>query len=106
MTPRFLTRYKPVIIYGSAMALLLFLLKWLEWRFIVLDHAFELYSSAIAIVFTGLGIWLALKLARPKVKTIVVEEEVYVNPRPPLGAVNEIDHPAQDQYPGSWKSSS
>jgi two-component system, NarL family, response regulator LiaR len=43
------------------------LLKWLEWHFVVLDHALDIYSGAIAIVFTGLGIWLALKLARPKI---------------------------------------
>ena len=51
------------------------LLKWLEWRFVVLDHALDIYSGAIAIVFTGLGIWLALKLARPKTKTVFVERD-------------------------------
>jgi DNA-binding CsgD family transcriptional regulator len=61
-----------IIIYGAALAGLLILLKWLEWRFIVFDHAIELYSGALALVFTGLGIWLAVKLARPKVRTVVV----------------------------------
>lgn len=88
MTARFLVRHKLVIIYGLALALLLFLLKWLEWRFIILDHALEIYSGAIAIVFTGLGIWLALKLARPAVKTIVVEKEVYISQEPTV-TVNE-----------------
>jgi two-component system, NarL family, response regulator LiaR len=64
-------RYKHIIIYGASLALLLMLLKWLEWHFVVLDHALDIYSGAIAIVFTGLGIWLALKLARPK--TVFVE---------------------------------
>lgn len=59
-------RYKHTIIYGLALALLLFLLKWLEWKFVVYDHAIEIYSGAIAVLFTGLGIWLALRLARPK----------------------------------------
>jgi two-component system, NarL family, response regulator LiaR len=77
MLPRFLTRHKHIILYGTALALLLFLLKWLEWKFIVLDRAFELYTGAIALVFTGLGVWLALKLARPKWKTVVIEREVY-----------------------------
>src|SRR5882757_2356462 len=88
MTPRFLVRHKLVIIYGSSLALLLFILKWLEWRLIILDHAIQVYSGAVAILFTGLGIWLALKLARPKVKTIVVEKEVMVT-RQPAGAINE-----------------
>ena len=60
------------------MAGLVFLLKWLELRLIIFDHAFEIYVGAIAAVFTGLGIWLALKLSRPKVETIIVEKEVYV----------------------------
>jgi|SRR5579859_204029 len=76
MAVRFFRRHKHIILYGLALALLLFLLKWLEWRFIVFDHAIEVYSGAIAVLFTGLGIWLALKLARPKVATIVIEKEV------------------------------
>ena len=71
MFARFFRRYKLVIFYALALALLLMLLKWLEWHFVVLDHALDIYSGAIAVVFTGLGIWLALKLARPK--TVFVE---------------------------------
>jgi len=59
------------------MAILLFVLKWLELRFVIIDHAQEVYIGAIALIFTSLGIWLALKLARPKVHTIIVEKEVY-----------------------------
>lgn len=61
-----------IILYGLALAGLLILLKWLEWRFIIFDHAIEVYSGALALVFTGLGIWLAVKLAKPKVQTVVV----------------------------------
>jgi len=75
MIARFIVRHRHIILYGSSLALLLFLLKWLEWRLIVLDHAIEIYSGAIAVVFTGLGSWLALKLARPKWKTVVIEKE-------------------------------
>lgn len=78
MIARFLARHKLILMYGASLAGLLFLLKWLEWRLLILDHAMELYGGAIAIVFTGLGIWLALKLTRPKVKTVVVEKEVYM----------------------------
>ena len=37
------------------MAALMFLLKWLELRLIIFDHAFEIYVGAIAAIFTGLG---------------------------------------------------
>lgn len=69
---------KTNIIYGVSLALLLFLLKWLEVRFIILSHAYEIYIGLIAILFTALGIWLARKLTKPKIETIIIEKEVYV----------------------------
>src|SRR5882672_8533407 len=74
----FLLRNKTTIIYSISLACLLFLLKWLELRFIIFDHSFEIYIGFIAVIFTALGIWLALKLSKPKIKTVVVEKEVYV----------------------------
>lgn len=75
----FITKNKRVILYGISMAVLLFLLKWLEIRFIIFDHAFEIYVGAIALIFTGLGIWLALKLTKPKIETVTIEKHIYVN---------------------------
>jgi len=75
----FLLRNKAIIFYSISLALLLFLLKWLELRFIIFSHSFEIYIGFIAVIFTGLGIWLALKLSKPKVETVVVEKEVYVS---------------------------
>lgn len=69
------------ILYGNGLAFLLFLLKWLELRFIIFDHAFERYVGFIALIFTSLGIWLALKLSKPRIETVVVEKEVYVDRR-------------------------
>jgi NarL family two-component system response regulator LiaR len=78
-TKNFLLRNKATIIYSISLAFLLFFLKWLELRFIIFDHAFEIYIGFIAVIFTALGIWLALKLSKPKIKTVLVEREVYVN---------------------------
>jgi DNA-binding CsgD family transcriptional regulator len=74
----FLAKHKATIIYSISLAFLLFLLKWLELRFIIFDHSFEIYIGFIAVIFTSLGIWLALKLSKPKIQTVVVEKEVYV----------------------------
>src|ERR1044071_1353873 len=74
----FLLRNKSTIIYSISLAFLLFLLKWLELRFIIFGHSFEIYIGLIAVIFTALGIWLALKLSKPKIETIVVEKEVFV----------------------------
>ena len=75
----FLEKHKATIIYSISLAFLLFILKWLELRFIIFDHSFEIYIGFIAVIFTALGIWLALKLSKPKIETVVVEKEVYVN---------------------------
>jgi|SRR6516162_3333278 DNA-binding CsgD family transcriptional regulator len=74
----FLGKYKSTIIYSISLAILMFLLKWLELRLIIFHHAFEIYVGLIAVIFTALGIWLALKLSKPKIETLVVEKEVYV----------------------------
>ena len=73
-----LQRNKQNIIYGLSLAALLLLLKWLEWRFVIIDHAVEIYAGSIALVFTAFGIWLAVKLITPKVKTVVVEKHVFI----------------------------
>jgi len=75
----FLLRNRATIVYSVSLAFLLFLLKWLELRFIIFDHSFEIYIGFIAVIFTALGIWLALRLSKPKIETVVVEKEVYVN---------------------------
>jgi NarL family two-component system response regulator LiaR len=74
-----LLRNKATVVYSLSLAFLLFLLKWLELRFILFDHSFEIYIGLIAVIFTALGIWLALKLSKPKIEIVVVEKEVYVN---------------------------
>jgi DNA-binding CsgD family transcriptional regulator len=79
MAAPFLSKHKHIILYGVCLALLLFLLKWLELRLIIINHAFEVYIGAIAVIFTALGIWLALKLTKPKERTVIVEKEVYVH---------------------------
>src|ERR1700750_306646 len=75
----FLKKHGETIVYSISLAFLLFLLKWLELRFIIFDYSFEIYIGCIAVIFTTLGIWLALKLSKPKIETVIVEKEVYVN---------------------------
>ncbi|TSJ47943.1 helix-turn-helix transcriptional regulator [Fluviicola chungangensis] len=70
--------YKLILLYGVSLAGLLFLVRWLEFRVMMISHATELYVAAIAIVFMVLGIWLAKQLTKPK--TVLVEKTVYVSP--------------------------
>jgi NarL family two-component system response regulator LiaR len=80
------SKNKLVILYGASLAGILLLFKWLEFRFVIMDHSFEVYIGAIALIFTSLGIWLAVKLTKPKTETIIVEKEVFVN-KPAAGFI-------------------
>lgn len=85
---KLLLNNKWIIGYGLVMALVLFLLKWLELQFVIIDYEFELYISCIAVLFTTLGIWLAHKLARPKKEIVYVEKPVYIDRTTPA-EINE-----------------
>jgi DNA-binding CsgD family transcriptional regulator len=74
-----IVKNKQNILYGVSLALLLLLLKWLEWHFVIINNTFEIYAGSIAVIFTGLGIWLAIKLITPKVKTVIIEKQVFSN---------------------------
>ncbi len=92
LIPPLNTKYKEILIYGLSIAVLLFLLKWLEAHFIVFNYRLDLFIGAIAIIFTVLGIWLALTLAKPKVETVIVEKEIYIdNPARYEISQSEID---------------
>lgn len=60
------------------MAILVFVLKWLQWKYLVTDNSSEIYIGLIALLFTGLGVWVANQLTRPKVKMVIIEKEVHV----------------------------
>lgn len=84
----FFCRHGWTILYGCSLALLLFLLKWLQLRFLIIDHHIEIYTGIIAIIFMVLGIWLAIRLSRPKVNTLVVHKEIYI-PNGPTFTLND-----------------
>lgn len=73
-----LKKNKTILLYSASLGLLLFILKWIELRYVIFSHSFEIYAGLIAVIFTALGIWLALKLSKPKIETVVVEKEVYI----------------------------
>ncbi|MGQ0650509.1 MAG: response regulator transcription factor [Gemmatimonadaceae bacterium] len=64
---------KHVLIYGLLGGVLIALLKFIEFRYLVIEHSLEIYGGLVALVFAGLGIWLGLKLTR-NTETIVVKE--------------------------------
>ena len=75
---KILVKYREILIYSVSMAVLLWVVQWLEAHFIIYNYRLDFFIGTIAILFTVLGIWLALKLAKPKIKTQIIEKEVYV----------------------------
>lgn len=67
------------MLYGACMAALIFLLKWLEWKYLIMDHPMEIYIGSIALIFTILGIWIASKLSARRVETVIVEKEIIIH---------------------------
>jgi DNA-binding CsgD family transcriptional regulator len=67
-----------IFIYGLVLALLIFTLKWIQWKFLILDNSIDIYVGLIAVLFTILGVWISTQMAKPKIQTVVVEREVIV----------------------------
>jgi DNA-binding CsgD family transcriptional regulator len=58
---------KTILLYGLALAVLTLLLKVAEYRFLVRDLSLESYIGIAAVLFTGLGIWVGLRMTRRRV---------------------------------------
>ncbi|MGC4039895.1 MAG: LuxR C-terminal-related transcriptional regulator [Flavobacterium sp.] len=69
---------KEIIGYAVMMAALMLLLRWFEFRFLIMQYQIEIYIGVIAAFFLLFGIWLANKITRPKEKTIIIEREIRI----------------------------
>lgn len=67
---------KSVAIYSLLMALLIFALKWMQWKFLIADHSMEIYVGLLAILFTGLGVWMARQVLNDRKQLVIVDREV------------------------------
>ncbi|MEL7145215.1 MAG: LuxR C-terminal-related transcriptional regulator [Bacteroidota bacterium] len=63
---------KTIFLYGLAMALLVAFLKAIEYRYFVKRVEADIYMGAVAIVFMGLGIWVAWQFM--KRREVKIEE--------------------------------
>lgn len=69
---------KTVLGYGLLGGVLITVLKVVEYRYLVVTHSLEIYGGIVAVLFAALGIWLGLKLTRPRETVVVREVEVHV----------------------------
>lgn len=72
---------KTVLAYGLLGGVLITVLRLIEYRFRVVEHALELYVGLVALVFVSLGVWLGRRLVSPPA---VVIREVPVPAREPV----------------------
>jgi two-component system, NarL family, response regulator LiaR len=61
---------KTIILYATTLALLVFFLKYIEYRFFVRDLSLEFYLGLIAVLFSILGVWAGIKLTRRKAEVL------------------------------------
>lgn len=61
---------RTILLYGIAMAVLIGILKSIEYRVLIRDISTELAVGLIAVMFAALGIWAGRKLTRTRVETI------------------------------------
>ncbi len=68
---------KTIILYGLALAALVFVMKLVEYRFMVRDLKLEFYIGIVAVLFAALGVWIGFKLTRKK--TIVTSRDFFLD---------------------------
>lgn len=84
-------KYKESIGFGISIAVLFFILRWFEIRYLILSQQYDVFFGLIALVFTILGVWLARQLSQPK--TVLIEKEIIVA----SAKMNDIDWAKIDQ---------
>jgi DNA-binding CsgD family transcriptional regulator len=69
---------KHVLLYGLLGGVLVALLKLIEFRYLVVEHSVALYGGLVAALFSAAGIWLGLKLTRPRTTVVVRDRTPFV----------------------------
>jgi DNA-binding CsgD family transcriptional regulator len=67
-----------LLLYGIPAGLLIVALRVVEYRFLVIDHAVEIYGAIVAAIFAAVGIGLGIRLTRQRVEVREITREVTV----------------------------
>jgi DNA-binding CsgD family transcriptional regulator len=73
-------RTASILAYGASAGLLIAVLRFIDYRFLVIEHSIEIYGALIAALFAGVGIWFGLKLTKEKVVVKHIEVAVPAGP--------------------------
>ena len=69
-------QWRPILFFGAAGGLLVASLRFIEYRFLVVEHSIEIYSGLIALLFAAVGIRLGLTLTKTREVTVIKEVAV------------------------------
>ena len=73
---------KTILIYGLLGGVLIAGLKLIEYRYLVVEHSIEVYGGLVALLFSGLGIWLGLRITGRRDRVVVREVPVVASAGP------------------------
>lgn len=82
--------FRTFFAYGLALGGLLALMTWAKYRFLVADHATELYVLLIAGLFTAVGIWAGLRWSAPRMAATLPNKEIFVRQDQPIPTRQEL----------------
>jgi two-component system, NarL family, response regulator LiaR len=69
---------REILLFGLAGGFLITVLRFTEYRFLVVEHSVEIYAGLIAALFATLGIWLGLTITRKKVQVVTQAAEPFI----------------------------
>ena len=67
-----------LVVYGVAAGLVVAALRFVDYRFMVVEHSTAIYGAIIAALFAGVGLWLGRGTVRERVIAREVPVEVRV----------------------------
>ncbi|MEX2272668.1 MAG: response regulator transcription factor [Vicinamibacterales bacterium] len=71
---------RSILAYGASAGLLIAVLRFIDYRFLVIEHSIEIYGALIAALFAAVGIWFGLKLTKEKIVVTHIEVAVPAAP--------------------------
>lgn len=73
---------KRILLFGAVGGVLIALLNLIEYQHFVRAYTTEVYGGLVALIFTGVGIYLGLKWTRAK--EVIVVKEIWVREEGPF----------------------
>src|SRR5882757_8736878 len=93
-----------VVLLGLVGGVLIAILRWSEYQFLVIDHSLEIYGAIVAIIFVVFGIWLGIKLTKPREKSSSAKSSSRPSRQPASPSTKSSSKPSAS-LPASSKSS-